>query len=104
MSWAPATATAIRSTRASTALMEPSPPVMAVSLEGFLDDRQGHLGRLKLINLHGLAFQLLVVLEEAAQHRQAVRRQLRGLVEDVVFRIVHRHGEDLVVALATVNH
>ena len=45
-----------------------------------------------------------VPLEEAAQHVEPMRRQLRRLVEAVVLRVVDRHGQDLVVLLAAVDH
>ena len=79
-------------------------PLLAVALEGVLDDRQGLRGGPDLVHLDRLAFQLLVVLEEAAEHRQAVRRQLRGLAEAVELGVVDRDGEDLVVLLAAVDH
>ena len=62
------------------------------------------LGRLELVDFDRLAFELLVVLEEAAEHHQPVRRQLAGLAEAVELGVVDGHGEDLVVALAAVDH
>ena len=46
------------------------------------------VGRLDLVHLDGLALELLVVLEEAAQHREPVRRHLGGLLIAVELRVV----------------
>ena len=84
--------------------MEPLSAMLAVALERILDDRQGNIGRLDLVDLDRLSFQELVVLEEPAEHHQAVRGQLGGLTEAVELGVADGDGQDLVVGLAGVEH
>ena len=45
--------------------METLAALLAVALEKLLDGRQGDLGRLDLVDLDRLAFEIFVILEEA---------------------------------------
>src|SRR4051812_30278967 len=64
-------------------LPKSSPPLLAVAGQSVLDDRIRFLRRLDLVDLHSLAFELLVVLEEPAEHRQPVRGHLAGFAVTV---------------------
>ena len=54
--------------------LEAFAPLFAVAMQGVEDDGVGFGRRADLIHLDGFAFQLLVVLKEAAKHDQAMRR------------------------------
>ena len=84
--------------------MEPLAAGLAVALKRVLDDRQRDRRRLELVDLDRLPFKLLVVLEEASEHHQTMRRQLGGLLKAVELGVADRDREDLVVALAAVDH
>src|SRR5262245_40319021 len=76
--------------------------LLAVAFQGVLNDRQCRGGGLKLLDLDRLAFERLVILKEALQERQAVRRQLVGFAKTVVLRVADGHRQNLVVQLAAV--
>src|SRR5580692_4840414 len=78
--------------------------LFAVAAQRIEDDGIGFGGGPYLIHLDGLAFELFVILKEAPQHEQAMRRHLRGLVVRVEFRIFGGDGNDLMVLLAGVDH
>jgi hypothetical protein len=73
-------------------------------VQGILDDRIGILRRLDFVHFDGLAFQLFVILKEAAEHGKAMGRHLGGFAVDVEFRIFGGHADDLVVFFAAVDH
>src|SRR5258708_7511133 len=83
---------------------EPFTALLAVSAQSVLDDRISVGRGANLIDFHRLAFQLLVVLKEAAQHQQAVRRHFLGVEVAVELRVFGGDGNDLVVLLAGINH
>src|SRR5262245_7197419 len=85
-------------------LRKPAPPLLAIALQGLLDDGQGCDRWLKIIHLDRFAFESLVILEKAAKQGQAVWGELRGFAKAVVFRIMLRSGEDLVIWLALIEH
>src|SRR5262249_40188177 len=84
----------------SVGLRKAAPTLLAITVQGQPDDGQGRGRRSKLIHLDRLAFERLVILEKATQQGQAVGGQPRGLAKAVVFRVIDRHGPDLVIALA----
>lgn len=59
---------------------------------------------LSSVHLHILVLVLLVVLEEPPDLVQAVLRQLRNVLEVAVLGVVRVDGDNLVVALALVDH
>lgn len=84
--------------------LEPLAALRAIAIEGILDDRHGGGGGLELVDFHRLAFQCFVVLEETAQHGQAMARQLLRLPKTIVLRIIDGNSQDFVVLLAAVDH
>ena len=72
-------------------------PLFLVACQRILDDFGRGVCWANVFHLNLFAFELLVVLEEALQNEQAVRRQFVGLDVAVEFRIVGGHRDDLVV-------
>ena len=60
--------------------------------------------RLNFVNLNRFALQLFVVLKEAAQHDQPMRRHLRRLAIGVELRIFGRDRDDLMIFLPRIDH
>src|SRR6185437_1308342 len=75
-------------------------PLLAVAMQGIVDDGIGLSRRLDLIHFHRFAFQLLVILKKAPQHERAVGRHLRRLLVSVELRVLRGHRDDLVVFLS----
>src|SRR5437762_1139734 len=65
----------------------------AVPAQRVFNDRERRLHGLKLVHLDRLPLEHLVILEKAAEDRQAMWGQLGRVVEAVVLRIVHRHSQ-----------
>jgi len=78
--------------------------LIAVAGKRVFNDGQGMPAGLDVVDFHGLAFQLLVIEEEAPQHGQAVLRHFRGFLVGVELGVLGGHRDDLVVALAGVDH
>src|SRR5688572_16747932 len=76
-------------------LFEALAALAAVARQGVLDDRVGILGRLDLVHLDGLAFELLVVLEETLEHAKPVAGHLLRLAVGVELRVFRRDGDHL---------
>jgi len=83
---------------------EAARPLLAVAAEGVFDDGQRGRGRLNLIDLHHFSLELLVVLEEATQHQQAMARHVARLLVGIKLWIAGSHGDDFVVELTLVDH
>jgi hypothetical protein len=78
--------------------------LFAVAVKSVEDDGIG-LGRgADLIDFDRFAFELFVILKEAAQHEQAVRGHFSGFAVGVEFGILGGDGDDFVVFLARVDH
>ena len=74
-------------------------PLMAVAGQGVFDDGQRVLGRLNLVHLDGLSFELFVVQEETPQHGHTMVRHLGGFMIRVKLRILGGDRDDLVIRL-----
>src|SRR5271156_4161315 len=78
--------------------------LLAVAAQGIFNDGIGLGCGLNLVYLYRFAFQLLVVLKEAAQHEQAVGRHFGRFAISVELRILGGNGDDLVIFLASIDH
>src|SRR5207244_12515156 len=84
--------------------LEATASVRAVAGQGIFKDRKTRCGGLEFVDVDRLPFQRLVILEESAKDVQAMSRQLVGLPEAVVLRIVRGYCQNLVILLAAVDH
>src|SRR6266849_2706516 len=69
-----------------------------------LDHRDRRVRRAYVFHFDALAFQLLVILEKALQHQQAMWWQIACLHVAAEFRVVGGHGDHFVVTRAGINH
>ena len=75
-----------------------------ITREGFFDDSERGVSGENLFDLHLFAFELLVILEEAAKDEKAMRGEIAGLDVIAEFGIARGDGDDFVVAGAGVDH
>ena len=75
-----------------------------IAREGFFDDGECGVSGANLFDLHLFAFELLVVLEEAAKDEEAVRRKIAGFDVIAEFGVARGNGDDFVVAGTGVHH
>src|SRR5271157_1859084 len=85
-------------------LAESLAPLVTVAGERVFNNRQGVRRGLDFVHFNSLAFELLVVEEEAAQHAEAMLWHLTGLGVGVELRIMGGNSDNLVVFLARINH
>src|SRR6266404_4970058 len=64
------------------------------------DDGDRRVRRAYVFHFDALALELLVILEKAFQHQQAMRRQIARLHVSAELRVVGGHGDHFVVARA----
>jgi hypothetical protein len=85
-------------------LVETLAALLAVAAQGVGDDGVGFDDWADFIDFDRFALQYLVVLEETAQHEQAVRRHFVSFTVGAELRVFSRNGNDLVILLAAVDH
>jgi len=75
-----------------------------IAREGFFDDGERGVSGANLFDLDLFAFELLVILEEAAKDEKAMRGEIAGFDVIAEFGVARGDGDNFVVAGAGVNH
>src|SRR5687767_8656387 len=78
--------------------------LLLVPLDRVQDHLDGDLALLPSYDLDAPTFKILVDVEEVLDFLQVMLRQVGDIEVAVVERIVGRHGDDLVVRLAAIEH
>src|SRR5258708_11782830 len=79
-------------------------PVLLIALQRLFDHVESSVGGKNLLHLHLLSFELLVVLEEASQHQQAMAGKVAGFEILAEFGGVGSHRDDFVIGRAGGDH
>jgi len=75
-----------------------------IARQGFFDDGERGVGGANFFDLHLFAFELLVILEEAAKDEKAMRREIASFDVIAEFGVACGNGDDFVIAGAGVDH
>jgi len=75
-----------------------------IARKGLFDDGERGVGGANFFDLHLFAFELFVILEEAAKDEKAVGGEIAGLDVIAEFGVARGNGDDFVVAGAGVDH
>jgi len=75
-----------------------------IACKGLFDDGERGVGRANFFDLHLFAFELFVILEEAAKDEKAMGGEIAGLDVIAEFGVARGNGDDFVVAGTGVHH